>query len=77
MKKLVKTKRKPKTVNLVFYVNNSTLKVKRFNSANAAVDFVSIFKANNPNIQEGFWVDCVITDIKGDIIPMDDWSIEE
>ena len=72
-KKSVKAKSKKvnKTKNLVMYVENSSPKAKFFDDVTSAMNFVELFKATNPVPMDGYWVDYVIADIKGEIIPVD------
>lgn len=57
-----------KAFHLVFYVEDSSPKVKKFYDKKAMKRFVEEFQAEFPDsdaINTGSWVDSTITDIKG------------
>lgn len=62
-KKPVKTKTK-KSKNLVFFVEDSSPKVKQFKTPQAAFSFAEFFMVTHPNMDDGYWVDNVIVDFK-------------
>jgi hypothetical protein len=63
-----KKAKKDKKYSLVVYVVDSSPTVKKFKDAEKAMDFVYRFTNEHPNVSDGYWVDYVITDIKGDFI---------
>lgn len=58
---------KAKTKNLVLYVENCTPKVKVFDAAIKAKNFVKEFNKKYAELREDNWADLIITDIRGDI----------
>jgi hypothetical protein len=68
---------KVKSQNLVLYVENSTPNMKLFSDPKKAIKFADKFTKDNPNPMDGYWVDFVITDIRGEIIPMEFNGVDE
>jgi hypothetical protein len=48
---------KAKKVSFVHYVDNSTPKIKYFNSESSMKRFVNKFLKENPDPMDGYWVD--------------------
>lgn len=72
-KKPVKTKvRKSKTKNLVLYVEDCTLKGKVFKDGKSLGVWVKTFEEKCPPTEfRDDWIDLIVTNIKGEITPMD------
>lgn len=70
---MAKTKNSPKPLYLVHYVDDSTPKLKKFASEKAAQAFVKKFQKENPLPQDGFWVDYLISDIRGEVKLFNDY----
>jgi hypothetical protein len=74
------TKKKPKkpkakkSKNLVLYVEDSTMKCKVFDDIDILNCFVKEYRKIYSNPYDGFWIDLIVTDIKGKIDSVD--SIE-
>ncbi len=66
----------PKSQNLVLYVQNNEPSIKLFSDPKKAMKFVDKFTKDNPDPQDGYWIDFVITDIRGEIVMMDQTGIE-
>jgi hypothetical protein len=67
-----KVRRSKTNRNLVLYVENCSLKGKVFSDAQALKTWVDQF---NQKYKQGWdrdnWIDLIVTDIKGDITPVD------
>jgi hypothetical protein len=61
---------KSKSRNIVVYVENSTPRGKVFTNAKSMMVFVNKFNKMYPKearMNDGYWIDLIITDIKGEI----------
>lgn len=68
-------KKVTKNRNMVLYVEDSTMKAKVFEDAKSANKFVEDFKKNQLDPENGYWVDLLVTDIRGDIKYLDTMEI--
>lgn len=68
-KKVVKNR------NIVLFVEDSVMKAKVFADAKSATKFVENFKKNYEDPESGYWVDLLVTDIRGDIKSLYDMEI--
>lgn len=77
-KKARKTRKSvTKNRNMVLYVEDSTMKVRIFKDAGSANKFAEDFKRNNPDPYSGYWVDLLVTNIKGEITSLDSLEVSE
>ena len=69
-RKVKPTLEKSKSRNIVVYVENSTPKGKVFANAKSMMAFVKKFNKTYPNearMNDGYWIDLIITNIQGEI----------
>lgn len=52
------------------------MKGKLFKDAKKAQGFADNFKKDNPNPMDGYWIELIVTDIQGDIMPAEDSPLE-
>jgi hypothetical protein len=72
-KKSEKKSEEPKSSHYVHFVENCTPGLKKFNSEKAAIAFVRKFQKENPHPADGYWVDFLISDVRGNTIFFDDY----
>lgn len=75
-KKAVKSPKKSKSKNLVLYIEDSTMKGKLFTDIMKAQGFADKFKKDHPNPMNGYWVELIVSDIRGNITPEYDSPLE-
>lgn len=68
-------KKVTKNRNMVLYVEDSTMKAKVFEDAKSAIKFAEDFKKYYSDPENGYWVDLLVTDIRGDIKSLDTTEI--
>ena len=61
---------------LLTYVEDCSPKIKTFKTEKAMDKFINRFYKKHGKTNDGFWIDLKITDIKGRIQLMSDWSKE-
>lgn len=65
-------KKQTKSFHIIHYVEDSTPKLKKFNSISKLNDFRLKFESDHPNGErDGYWVDFIITDVHGKFISVD------
>lgn len=68
-----------KKYHLLAYVENSSSRLKKFNSLKALNKFVHDFNKKYPDhlaVQTGYWIDYCITGITGDVVVNNELSIK-
>jgi hypothetical protein len=72
-------KKQKKPFHIIHYVEDSTSKMKKFTSISELNDFRLNFEHENKGKEfDGYWIDFIITDIHGKIIPVDEvWPVLE
>jgi hypothetical protein len=74
-----KTKKKTalKAFSVVYYVVDSSPKLARFKTKKDATVFIEKFQKENPSPHDGYWIDFLISDVRGDITYFDEaWTGE-
>jgi len=61
----------PKSKCLVIYVENSSPKSKIFETEKSAWNFIDKYKDDHPDVRDGWWVEYLVTNIKGEVYYLD------